>query len=124
MKLVIEKKDVEMIKLTLINHFDLIINNKLAKQLIEMNPDLANELYEYDSLDTFGRELLINFLVRYIMKNVSKPKNKITFSWEECYWEWPIEKDSEEYKKEFFKEFKCAALKHKGIKFGESWVNK
>jgi len=121
MKLLIEESDIQEVKNTLADYYDIHITDEQAKSLIESNPGLAADLYECDGfLDTQARETLSSCVVKLVMKDWSPPKYKDKWS---TSWSWPMYGSPEEYKKEFDEEFRKAAIAV-GVKLGSGWDDK
>ena len=94
MKFEIEESDIQEVQRIAIKYYGVSLTPDQAKYFIESNLELVGELL-YGGLDTQGREILCDCMVEKILGNS---------------WEWPLNSSSDQYKEEFYTQFKRSAI--------------
>jgi hypothetical protein len=121
MKTIIEVSDIKEVQFIANDWYGVILTPTQAEELIRENTKLATELVACKgSLDTQGREVLSEAMVKHVLKGMPGPKNPDRW---ESGWHWPLNGSTQEYKDEFDAKFKEAA-KLKGYKLSKGWDEK
>lgn len=108
----IRKKIILNAQQAILDYYNLVVSEAQAKQVLEAEPTLIEELDGEAFLDTAPREDLGGAIITVIMPEKPTVRDALIQRKLE-YWHFPCNASSSKYTKAFFKRFAQAAEEHK-----------